>query len=163
MNLITQKMARISTLYLTVMHNASTNRQNKGSHHTVNKAPGFVHLFGVCRPPLASLCDGRKDDFHLRELPVEVLQVLLDSCNKLDTLDGTEVVPATVNQEDVWHSSSSKALVEEEGEDVSPNHASPAKPPDMGVQPKVGPDRLPGMFFPTVNVAVPNYVYSGSC
>ncbi len=58
MNLIMQKMASISMLYLTMMHNASTNRQNKGSHHTVYKAPGFVHFLGVCRSPLASLGDG---------------------------------------------------------------------------------------------------------
>lgn len=78
MNSIMQKISRISMLYLRMMYNHSTERQNKGIQNTVNKAPGFVHFLWVVRPPPASLGDGRKDDFHLRVLPMEVLQVLLD-------------------------------------------------------------------------------------
>lgn len=132
-----------------MMHNASINIQNKGSHHTVYKAAS-----------LASLGDGREDDFYLWKLPMAVLQVLLYSRNKLHTLDVSEVVSTTLNQEDIWHSSSSKAPMEE-GEEFSSNHASPFKPVDSGIKTKVGPDCLP--FFPTVNVAVPNDVYSVPC
>ena len=84
-------------LYLRMMYNTSTYRQNEGRHHTVNKAPGFVHLLRVGRPPTALLGDGREDDFHLRELSVEILQVLLDPCDELDTLDVPKVIPATMD------------------------------------------------------------------
>lgn len=162
MNSITYKMTRISVVYLGMMNNASTNRQRKGSHHSVNKAPGFVNFLGVGRPPPASLGDSREDDFHPGELPVEISQVPLDPCEELETLDAPEIISATVDHQDIWHSSSSEALLEE-GEEVSPNHAAPAKPPDLGVQTKVGPKGLPRSFFPTTNVAVPNNVDYGSC
>lgn len=74
-------------LYLKTKYHASTNRQNKGNHHTVNEAPGSVQLFGVGTPPPASLGNHREEDFHLRELPVVILQVLLDPCYELHTLD----------------------------------------------------------------------------
>lgn len=162
MNSIMQKLSRISMLYLRMMYNLSSKSTNKGRHHTVNKAPGFVYFLRLRRPPPASLGDGREDDFHLRELPMEVLQVLFDPCNKINAFGGPKVISATVDQQDIWHSSSSKALTKE-GEEISPNHATPAKPPDLGTQTKVGPDGLPRMFFPTANVAVPNNVYFGSC
>ncbi len=73
-------------LDLRMMHNPSTKRHNKGDQHTVNIVPGFVDFVLVGRPPPASLGDGREDDFHLRELPMEVLQVLLDPCDKLHTV-----------------------------------------------------------------------------
>ena len=66
MNSVMQKMVRTSMLYLRMMYNASTNRQSKGSHHTVNKALGFVDLVGVGRPPPASLGDGMRSDAHCR-------------------------------------------------------------------------------------------------
>lgn len=97
MDSIMQKMTWISMLYLMMMCNASTNRWNKVSHHTVYKAPGFVHLLRAGRPPPVSLGDGREDDFHLRELPVEISQVLLDPCDELDTLDVPEIISATAD------------------------------------------------------------------
>ena len=139
MNSIIQKMARTSMLYLRMMYNASTYRQNKGRHHTVNEALGFVHLLIVGRPPPALLGDGREDDLHLRKLSVEILQVLLVPCDMLDALDAPEVISSTVDHQDIWHSSSSKAPMKE-GEEVSPNHVPLAEPLDPDIQTKVGPD-----------------------
>lgn len=52
-----------------------------------------------------------EDDFHLRELPMEVLQVLLDPCDELHTFNVSKIMSATVDQQDIWHSSSSKSLI----------------------------------------------------
>ncbi|XP_067436696.1 uncharacterized protein [Thunnus thynnus] len=113
---------------------------------------GFVHLLRMGRPPPALLADGREDDFHLRELSVEILQVLLDPCDELYV---PKVISSTVDHQDIWHSSSSKAPMKE-GEEVSPNHAPLLEPLDLGIQTMVGPDGLPHLFFPASLRVLPN-------
>ena len=75
---------------------------------------------------------------------MEILQVLLDPCDELYV---PKVISSTVDHQDIWHSSSSKAPMKE-GEEVSPNHAPLLEPLDLGIQTMVGPDGLPHLFFP---------------
>lgn len=74
-------MSRISMLDLRMMYIPSTKRHNKGSHHIVNIVPDFVNFLGLGRRTTSGWC--REVDFHLRELPIEVSQVLLKASHFL--------------------------------------------------------------------------------
>ena len=83
-------------------------------------------------PPPASLVDVRVDDLHCWELPVEVLQVLLHCGNNLNSLQASEVVAATVDEQDIRGCSSSQGLQEERDEGL-PSQPASAKPTDPGL------------------------------
>lgn len=90
------------------------------SHNTVHKLASLVDLpqFDTSLPP-ASLGDAREDDLHMWILQVEVVQVLLHRCDEVEAFDTSLVIPATVDEEDIWGCSSSPGLVKEGGEGSS--------------------------------------------
>ncbi|XP_065816897.1 centrosomal protein of 44 kDa-like [Labrus bergylta] len=53
------------------------------------------------------------------------------SCDEHDTFHSAKVIPAAVNEQDIWNSSSLKTLVKE-GEKVPPDHATPSQPTGPG-------------------------------
>ncbi|XP_039655469.1 zinc finger protein 501-like [Perca fluviatilis] len=65
------------------------------------KPPDPFSILETWTPPPVSLGNAREDELHAWILQVEVLQVLLHSCDDVDALDISQVIPATVNKEDI--------------------------------------------------------------
>lgn len=101
---------------------------NKCSHHTVDKPPSLVNFgwLGRC-PPSTAFRDGGKDNEDGWVLKLKLVYILLHAVHQLHTPDVPHVVAATMDDEDIWHLSSSHGVTEE-GQKSSPSQSTPAKP-----------------------------------
>lgn len=128
------------------------------SHNIVHKVAGLCNApdFDTRLPP-ASLGDPRDDDFEMWMLQVEAVQVLLHRSDKVDAFHAAQVIPATVDEEDIRCCSSSAGL-EKEREKALPSQTTPAEPMDRHtVDGKIAPHGLRRSLRPTPDVAVPHY------
>lgn len=158
MNSIIQKLSRISMIYLRMMYNLSSKSTKEDitllkcralsiffgwedlrDVHLWVMAEKMIFIWGNCRWRSCKSCLIPATSFTLLMVP------------RSFPPQWTNRTSGTALPRRHWWKKERRFL-----------HATPAKPPDLGIQTKVGPDGLPRMFFPTADVAVPNNVYFGS-
>lgn len=57
-----------------------------------------LDLLWVCGSPSETLGDGRDDDPHMWVTPIDITQVLLHLCNKMNTPDLSRVISAILDE-----------------------------------------------------------------
>lgn len=160
MNFITIQLFLIVS-YVMVMDKNTIHRWHKVSHFTIHPLSSAIDSLRrkgtLPSAPPAPLGDGRINNAQFGETPVEVCHVVLHRCDELNGLALTQVVPATVNQDDVRRESFGKNPIQNAGLNRIPPHSTHAKPLNLGLHAEVkaqGPHRS---LLCTTNVAAPNY------